>query len=287
MKRLHSDRLLVCGLTALALVVLPPSLVQANAQMAGAYSQDVKLRRVETLMQTILQAPNSSAAARAYARARLQAPRSSAIKIAYVRKMVDLHRPDRAVEQAAELVQTDPAAGLPWAVVAHVDAKRGHAMQALLHLAVAVRRAPDHPFVVRTAGALIAWYDTHVDKATVPPHVREAVAMVLLQMAGHPAFVAAYQRAVRLDRAVSQKPAGPQQVAEAAVASPPTVDDAYGHGQLVNPNPFNGLYQSYLAQPYARPAQGNVQAGRWSWPQRGSTIIFPPFLLFHFHHDRD
>jgi predicted Zn-dependent protease len=124
----------------------------------------------------------------AYATAIGAEPGSVAAESAYLKRMIELGVPAMAEAQAQDLMLRDPNNGQAWAVAAFVNARRGDTPAALGQIATASKRAPDDLFVQRTAGEVLAWYDTHPNGPKPPASVAREVEP-LRQAMGNPAGV--------------------------------------------------------------------------------------------------
>src|SRR3954469_4033017 len=113
----------------------------------------------EGAIQAIQQAPDPSAVVAAYSSGLAGKGNDPKLDEAYVSRMVDLGLPELAYHQALSLITLEPENGLAWAVVAHVDARRTQMDDAVNAINRAGELAPDIPFVQRTAGEILAWYD--------------------------------------------------------------------------------------------------------------------------------
>lgn len=146
----------------------------------------------------------------------------------YVRKAVDLGDPDAAFKQSMLLNYLEPKDGLAWGVMAHVHASRGDLNTAWIDIATAVSLLPRDPFIQRTAGELLALYDT------THPAVTEAqktmVEQIRLAMAWQKSFVDAYRSAKMVLEVANQKPAVPSTPVAAPIQPvaplPPAVQPA-------------------------------------------------------------
>ena len=121
------------------------------------------------MAQGVRQAPDPSAAVAAYAAAAGRVGPNPTVDDAYVRRMVEFNLPDLAESQAQNLVKVDPANDVARAVIAYTQGRRGQAVEALGTIVQAAGgdRPVTDPFVLRTAGQLVAWYDTRADKAQI------------------------------------------------------------------------------------------------------------------------
>jgi hypothetical protein len=155
------------------------------ADRASASSLDASLNAVA-------RAPNPPAALKAYHDGLAVAPDSIALRQVFVRRMVAFGLPQMAESQAADVVQCDPQDGLAWGVLAYTCTVRGNTVDALRALVSAVGYAPNDPFVQRTAGQLLGWFDTEADWRQFPVDVRQAVQSVRDRLQDRPTFADVY-----------------------------------------------------------------------------------------------
>ena len=232
---------------------------------------------VTAAVQAIQQAPDPSAAVSAYASGFAADRNNIALHNAYVLRMVDFGLPELAYHQAQMLTSLDARNGLAWGVVAHVDARRTDMPGAISAITLAAQSAPEHPFVERTAGEIVAWYDAKGVQANLPDTSRAGIARVRSIMANRPPFTDAYNAA---RKAYAQQPNG----GEPSAAAPPPPDDVpYAYG----PPPYYG------ADFYSDWGPGWVDVWPWYWWWPGGCFcgcnFFPcssafAFGCFHDHH---
>src|SRR5579872_3627423 len=146
-------------------------------------------------IQAIQQAPDPSAAVAAYANGVAVNRNDPKLYEAYVKRMVDLGLPELAYHQAQTLTTMDTNNGLAWAVVAYVDARRDEIPDAVSAINLAAQFAPDDPFVQRTAGGIVAWYDLKADKAKFPDSARTGMERTHTLLANRIAFTQEYDTA--------------------------------------------------------------------------------------------
>ena len=166
-------------------------------------------------VQAIQQASDPSAAVSAYASGFAADRNNIALHNAYVMRMVDFGLPELAYHQAQLLTTLDAGNGLAWGVVAHVDARRTDMPAAITAIALAAESAPEHPFVQRTAGEIVAWYDAKGAQAFVSESSRAGIAKIRALMETRPAYTEAYNAA---RKAYAQRTGATPAVAE---ESPP------------------------------------------------------------------
>jgi hypothetical protein len=218
------------------------------------------------------------------------------VEQAYVKRLTALGLPEMAEAQARDLVKRRPDDGVAQAVVAYLDARKGDTAGALQGILIASRQAPSDPFVQRTAGQLIAYYDYKVDHTRIDATVRAELEKVRDAFRERTDYAQAYQRAIDVyDRAPNNAP--PAAPAEAA-AQPqqqrpqeymPPIDSYGGGGAAAAPPVYNYTYNTYAADvpvytdPYAYPYSGYPY---WpSWWYWGPGLIVIDSGHFHDHHD--
>jgi len=146
-------------------------------------------------IQAIQQAPDPSAVVAAYGNGLALNHNDPKLHAAYVSRMVDLGLPELAYHQAEMLTTIDSSNGLAYGVVAYVNARRGQMTDAISAINVAAPLAPDNPFVQRTAGEILAWYDLKSDKTSIPDNIKEGLAKVRDSVGRSIAFTQAYDTA--------------------------------------------------------------------------------------------
>ena len=112
----------------------------------------------------------------------------------YVQKMVGLGHPELAFVQAVNVSRQDPDNALAWAVQAYVCADRGEPYDAFVDLLKAVKLNRNDDFIFRTAGQLLAWYDSPlVDRAAIDDAMRVNLGVTRIHCTRSHAFVEAYR----------------------------------------------------------------------------------------------
>ena len=222
-------------------------------------------------------AATPSAAIQAYADVQTVSPGNLVAENAFVRRMVELGLPEMAESQAQDLIKRTPDDGLAWAVSAYIHAKRDQLTGALYNAAVAVELLPGDEFVQRTAGQIVAWFDS-VDKAKQTSAAKSAANAIRIRLAGRETFAKAYMQAAE---ALASKPsASTDTQTTSAVQDEPVSGLVYGSSQTTS------SYQSY-SPVYTTPAYSywwpvtSFSPGCWWFP---NVVITPR----HFpRHDRD
>src|SRR5262245_54066539 len=177
------------GLAAASLVLLTGSICAQEApDSGGAAPKAPAAAPKSTGADAIAKAPDPSSAVAAYAEAVAASPNDPAIDVAYVRKMVDFGLPEMAEKQAKAVTERDASNGVAWAVRGFMDAKRGDVSGALKRVGTAARLAPGDPFVMRTAGQLVAWYDTRADKKGLGEEIGKLVEEMRKNLAGRSVY---------------------------------------------------------------------------------------------------
>jgi hypothetical protein len=214
-------------------------------------------------------ASDPSAAVEGYAQGAAIDPGSITLKEAYVKRLVALRLPELAETQARDLTIRRPDLGLPWAVTAYMEARRGNTRPALEDIFLAFRRAANDPFVLRTAGQLLAYYDLHAADLQIDAGLKNTLEDMRKTLSSKPEFTQAYQQAKDDYSQVEQQPA----VEPSAQQTLPPVYDDYSNYATYAPvytNPYDVAYASDVWWPSV-----------WWWGP-GAIIIDRPF--FHHHH---
>ncbi len=146
-------------------------------------------------LEAIVQAPSPSAAIQAYNRARAVESDNPALDEILMLRMLELGAPEMCAAQAQRIVDYHPDNGLAWAVLAFNAARVGDYPTALAQIVEAVRGEPRDPFVQRTAGQLLAWYDTQGRSVWLPAELREGLRHVRRELSGQREYHAAYRQA--------------------------------------------------------------------------------------------
>jgi hypothetical protein len=195
---MRTRMLLPLGITATALITLTGSLCAQESPEAGGGAKPAAPAAPAAPksggLDAIAKAPDPSSAIAAYAQAHADAPNDPAVDVAYVRKMVDFGLPEMAEKQARAVNERDASNGVAWAVRGFMDAKRGDLPDALKRVATAARLAPGDAFVMRTAGQLVAWYDTRADRPALGDEIAKSVEEMRKGLGGRTVYDDAYQR---------------------------------------------------------------------------------------------
>jgi Flp pilus assembly protein TadD len=162
-------------------------------------------------IQAIEQAPDPSATVAAYVNGAAVDRKDPKLSEAYVIRMVDLGLPELAFHQAQTLTTLQSNNGLAWGVVAYVEARRGNMAEAISAINLAGQFAPTSPLVQRTAGEIMAWYDTKADKATLSENARRGLATIRGLLEKRPEFANAYDTAKKAYQGQASAPEQPVQ----------------------------------------------------------------------------
>ena len=180
---------------------------------------------------------------------------------AYLRKVVDLDAPKLGEAAARQVLAVDPGNGLARAVLADSEARQGLIVDALTDIGLAVRRAPDEPFVQRTAAHLLAWIDNNRQPPKLPASVQTTLQNARTALEDNPAYVAAYKDAThyfhdeqdRLSRAPQSLTAAPA-TADRTYSNPTLVDrlpDTSGYSAVPPSGSYTVYNHYYYDAPYA------------------------------------
>lgn len=254
-------------------------------------------------IQAIAQAPDPSAAVAAYANGIAADRNNAAVHEAYVARMVDFGLPEMAYRQARTLTSLVFSNGLAWSVLAYVDARRGDMTNAVADIDLAGQFAPEHPFVQRTAGEVIAWYDLQADRTQLSPNARAGLDRIRSLLQNRPAYMTAYNTA----RQAYQNPPAPNTSTEPPAAAPPATPQ---RPSLVETNPPQASVESTVTTPpptyaypppsyyYPQPYPYIVDSGPiwvepdpvwWWWPVgafAGTSFVPYNYVFIHDRHHR-
>lgn len=177
---------------------------------------------VEGVARFVREAADPSATVAAYAAAVGQVGTSVVVEDAYVRRMAEFGLPELAEMQAQDVLRRDPNNDVARAVVAYVLGRRGQAVDALANIAQAAGgdRVVADPFVLRTAGQLVAWYDTQADKTQVPEQVRAELDGMRQKLGTQETYAQAYAAAKEAYEGNPAPTAAPAPVAAAPAPAP-------------------------------------------------------------------
>ncbi len=180
------------GLRAIALAgVLVVFVAVQDCRAAGGFVTAQPAEKPAAIA-AIEQAAGPSEVISAFTKALAGGEDKAAVYSAFVHRMVQLGLPQATYDQAQTAVGLDPSDKVSWAVIAFTQASTGKMEEALSSLAKASPQADDDPFVVKTAGQLLAWYDSTPDQA-VTDETRKAVEDVRKRLADNGLFMETYQ----------------------------------------------------------------------------------------------
>ncbi len=246
-----------------------------------------------TPLESIRTAPDPSAAVDAYARAIAALPNDVALPDAYIRRMVDFGLPEMADAQSQSLAKQDPHNGLAFAVVAYMNAKREKMPEALAAITVATKESPADGFVLKTAGQLLAWYDTKADQKTIPDETRQNIQALRPTVEKLSPYNDAYQSAREAYLGLS--PAQPNatgpttNAADTESVTIPQNIRIYDNPYVTNPPAVSYAPAPTYTQPwYPSDYYGYPYNGYPWWPSAASILIIRDHDGFHHqHHDND
>lgn len=213
--------LLVAALTAVLLGLGAARVCRAAEQPAAVQPATAQPAEGPGAIAAIQQAAEPSAVISAFSKALAAGEDQLAAYTAYVHRMAQLGLPQAAFSQAQTVVAMNPSDGVSWAAIAFTRAGEGKADEALSTLAKAVSLAGKDLFVVKTAGQLLAWYDT-TPGLTVSDQTGKAIEDIRAGLADNETFAKAYTATI--DASQLYLPAGGEQ----AVTATPTQQQAQG-----------------------------------------------------------
>jgi len=235
----------------------------------------------DSSIDAILNAPGASSAAYAYAQATRLGGDMLAANKAYVSKMTDLGKPASAFQQAVEVVKQDPANGLAWAVEAYTYADRDNPFDAFTDILLAVRYDQYNLFVTRTAGQLMAWYDSDmVNRDSLADSLRAEIGTIKIRYGDNATFKMAYDEAARI------------YAGDVTQNQPPPAPPA-GESQYPDPNmnpysyPDQGVYGLSYAPPYPWDWYGYCEPWSLCNPFWDGCGVFAFSSGFRHHHGFD
>lgn len=150
---------IVAGMTLMPLT----GRAQNAASTAGLMPSAARLTDIHN-------APTVSEAVSAYARAVSDVRDPTTAQQAFIARVVELDQPTIAESQAREVTKFVND-GLAWGVIAYNEGRRENLDAAFDAAEKAIRVSPGNAFVARTAGELVAWYDTQVDPTKITPSI--------------------------------------------------------------------------------------------------------------------
>jgi hypothetical protein len=305
----------LAGMLAVAAWAAGPAAAQtvpASPKPEAAPAADA----VAPYIQSIEQATDPSALISAYANGFAADRTSLKLHLAYIRKMIDFGMPEMAYHQAELAANLDPRNGLVRGVLAYVNAKRGLMPEALSEIVQAATLSPDQPFVQRTAGELLAWYDRNFLNLKIADSTKVSLDSTRNALASRAPFAQAYEEAKKAlaeeaaaaagktvtPAGMPVAPAAPAPATQPAASNVPTsgapdagtVQGGGTYSTVNNNNYSSSSYpQDYGSQDYAGyyPGYYGWTPGWW-YPSCGffGVGVSPfGFTIFdgHHHHDHD
>ncbi len=262
--------------------------------IANAWAGESPPSGATAAVQAIQQASDPSAVVAAYANGVATDRHDPKLDEAYVSRMVDLGLPELAFHQAQTLTTLQSNNGLAWGVLAYVDARRGDMPEAVSAINLAGQSAPNNPFVQRTAGEIVAWYDIKAEKPKLPDNAKDGLTKIRTLLQKEPAFTAAYDTAKNAYAAQASAVQAPTQGTPSPYGNqggkqsvqPPAV----GYAGAVPPPPV------YSPDYYYDWGPGWVEPAPWWWWQPvgffagfdffpfSTVIVFDHHHFFHHHH---
>ncbi len=152
---------------------------------------------LEQQIEAIRKAEDPSGAVSAFAAGLAINDKSVLLHEAYLRRMVDLGAAGLAYDQAKTLSELDGSNPLAWGVMGFVLAQRGEMIDAVSAMDRATDRTSDDPFVLNTAGQLLAWYDEFApgERRKVPDKSRDTLEVFRRNLGAKEAFKSGYETA--------------------------------------------------------------------------------------------
>jgi hypothetical protein len=283
--------------TATTLVWIVPA-IRGQDYLEDTYAEvaDNAVVQAPAGLEGLARAPSPSAAVEAYAKARLANPNNLLVDQVYMRRMVELGAPEMCASQAERITRSVPDDYLAWAVLAFNSAANNDFANALTQLARAARNESRDPFVQRTGGQLMAWFDTAADQAQLPADAIDAARDIRRLLGGRSDFAAAYRDA----RAYYQQQGQPQGPQGEMSAEPEPAPGTTPQPAPIEPAPapnvgYDPGYVTYgYDYGYSYPVYGGTYvgypwySGAYWWPWCGSsTIIVSGNRCWPRYYDRD
>jgi hypothetical protein len=184
--------ILIAATTALPVMAVGAEVYPSQTQPSGATAP-----AQPPAIQAIADAQDPSTAVAAYAKAISSGADQVAAERVYLSRMTEFGLPEMADAQAQDLMLKDPDNGLAWAVAAHMSARRGSMAAAIGQIETAVNRAPDNPFVLRTAGGIFAWHDSRGAGVDIPDVIKAPIPEMTKRLRQQQVFATAYDNALK------------------------------------------------------------------------------------------
>jgi hypothetical protein len=197
------------------------------------------------LLDAIRTAPDPSATIQAYARGVVAAGPVHAVEIhrAYVQRMFALGAPELADAQAHELIDRGAADATVRGIAAYNDALRGNARAAIYNLKVGLAARSDDPFLLRTAGQIVAWYDAQAGRSKLAADDIAGIEFLRTAGNGRQAFADAYRASADARRPQTQSAATVTTAttpATAMAATQPSMRSSAGAGSSNSAASYQG-----------------------------------------------
>jgi hypothetical protein len=181
-----------------------------------------------------------------------------------------------------------------------MQGRRGQAVEALgtIVRAAGGDRVVTDPFILHTAGQLVAWYDTRADKGTIPERLKADIEAMRKKLSAQDEYGLAYGAA--RDAYQGRAPAEAAETGEGQVAVPGASVPASTYDSNTQPmatvpdvSPVTPYDDSY-AYPYTYGYTGGYYYPYNYWPRdyrRPGYYLYPsyapPIIIPRHHHDHD
>jgi hypothetical protein len=280
-----------------------PALQPAAPPPASPTGLVVQLSSMNQAIGAVQIAKDPSAALTAYSSGLTIDRNDTELHRAFVGKMVDFDLPDQAAFAASFVVAHDPLDGLARAVQAFAEAKRGDMIAALSDAALAANQQAGDLFIQRTAGQLLAWYDSIPQPPPLSAPVKDLLTQVRAKLSNQKGFQTAYQQATAQYADQAQQAAQELNNASAAATAtePAPLAPPPPAGVVVPPgNGTTPVNNYYTANYYADAGYGSGYyspywngLGLWWWWSPGFVVLgnfdhhHRHFDAHRFFHDHD
>ena len=234
-------------LALLTMLAWPMAMVLADETALPPPPASQQGSSIEAVLKAVNDAPDPSATISAYSRGLAAFGKDPRLHEAYLNRLIQLEVPEIGIGAAQTLIGLNPDNGLGWAVIAYAYGRNWRMPDAITAIVLAADRLPHNDFVLRTAGSLLAWYDSQPNPP-VPDSVRQLVDKLRKASSGEKAFAQAYEQAAAVYK----------QMAETQQNPPTTGDGYYDYGTT-----YNNYYSSpgYYASPAVYPGAYYPYAG--------------------------
>jgi hypothetical protein len=160
-----------------------------------------------------------------------------------IRRFIEAGHPELAEAAAKDLMAQGNFDPLAIGVMGYVYAQRGETGAAIQQLRMALLQAPDEPFLLRTAGQIVAWYDSTADRSKLTATDVQMLEAVRMQSREKRVFADAYKESV-LPPITTAPPTPPT-----VVVNPPPVIVEYPTYQTYDPGYY---YYPIFVDPFFR-----------------------------------